>query len=769
MAQTPKSASVLFGSTTATTIYTVPALSTAIVKSVIPTSVIGSAASVTLNKVSSSGTVYPLTVNAATQFAVNGTTNAVANLNFLPGPITLSAGESISISTSTATNFKDPISISNTRYKFYGCNYVNGNYVVLGQDTVTGYGLVLTSTDGITWTQRTFNFYVITQDIIYGNGYYAICNQSTSGKIHHSTDLVTWTEVSLPTSGYGMYSIEFGNNIFVVAGASGYAFTATSTPVTWGAITLPNGGYAGAINSTKYIGTNYVFGTAGPTFTSTNLSTFAVQSFVYDASGVAGGRVTASATRFFHTIANAISTQPTRALQYSTDGAAWTNATFSATNGITQANAYPVAFGNGGLIMMQPYWTGAAIRYAQSADNGTTWTNVASFTPTNYTRVGTCCAQSVYPIIDTARNYVGLDVGSYLQMNAVNASGTITSASAFTTFNWTLSVGTFGWAGNPTTGTWIAAPSGYNTSNPSYWGWYWGSSPTNGSNAQFTGSIVYIPQYGECSAVLYRPGANGYLFGTAQGFVAFNTSEQATSFNWVRPTASTSAVAAFACDGNTATSKIVYIQNNGFGAVSQNQGADWTTMQLPGTDFPRHALESGRCIQYVNGVWIATNTTGQSFYSSDALSWSTAPIDTNNIATVNSNNVFLSSYGVFYSSGSSVTSFTRTTTANYASYPSNRNIVYVSSKYLIGQTTALQQSTDLITWTNTPISSTAINDVAYYTTANATALLADGSGNVMAVGAQRSSPTAEGKTGKPITVANALVVGNVTAGVVEIS
>ena len=142
MAQTPKSASVLFGSTTATTIYTVPALSTAIVKSVIPTSVIGSPALVTLNKVSSSGTVFPLAVAADTAFPVQTGTyyhvNQIPNLNLLPGPITLSAGESISISTSTATNFKDPISVSNTNYIFYGANYVNGNYVVLGQDTSTG-------------------------------------------------------------------------------------------------------------------------------------------------------------------------------------------------------------------------------------------------------------------------------------------------------------------------------------------------------------------------------------------------------------------------------------------------------------------------------------------------------------------------------------------------------------------------------------------------------------------------------------------------------
>jgi hypothetical protein len=192
-------------------------------------------------------------------------------------------------------------------------------------------------------------------------------------------------------------------------------------------------------------------------------------------------------------------------------------------------------------------------------------------------------------------------------------------------------------------------------------------------------------------------------------------------------------------------------------------------MRLPGGSFGRQTDYGGKCLQYVNGVWIAVNTYGQTFYSSNALTWSTAPVEIKNMATVNSNNVFLTSTGVFSSSGSSVTSFTRTTTNNYSSYSSNRNIVYAGSRYLIGQGNSIVQSTDLITWTSASVSSTQINNVTYYSTNNATALLPDGTGNIMPVGAKRDTPTAEGKIGKPITVANALVVGNVTAGIVEIS
>lgn len=774
MAQTPISASVTFGSTTPTTIYTVPVGATAVVKSVIPTSVIGSAANVTLNKVSSSGTVYPLAIAAQTSYDTNSSTyfylNQIPNLNLLPGPITLAAGESISISTSTTTAFKDPISVSNTNYKIYGANYVNGNYVALGQDTSTGLGLVLTSTDGITWTQRTFNFYVLNQDITYGNGYYVICNQSPSGKVHYSTDLVTWTEVSLPYA-LAMYTIMFANNRFVVGGNSGYSAYATSTPLSWTQIVYPNGDNANPINSLNYVGTNYVVGTDGPVFTSTDLTTFSTPSYAYDVNGISASNVTANATTLFQSISVAIDTYPTRALQTTTNGQTWTNVTsLSASSGSQYAGSFITAYGNGGLVLTQRYWTSTgSIRYSYSGDGGATWTNVAGFTITNGNRTGTSYNQSVYPILDTARNWMYTWVEGYHQFNAVASNGVLTGTASWN-FLGTIFYGPFAVAGNPSNGTWISVPGAYMISNPQYWGWYYGSGPTNGADGQNTGAIVYIPSQGTASACLYRPGTNGFLFGTSSGYVGTNNSQTDTTIaNFSRPTAQNSPVVAFACDGNTPTSTIVYIQNNGYGAVSRDTGVSWTTMRLPGGSFGKQTDYGGKCLQYVNGVWIAVNAYGQTFYSSNALTWSTAPVDVKNMATVNSNNVFLTSSGVFSSSGSSVTSFTRTTTNNYSSYPSNRNIVYAGSRYLIGQANSIVQSNDLITWTNANISSTTINNVTYYSTNNATSLLADGTGNIMPVGAVRSVPTAEGKIGKPITVANALVVGNVTAGVVEIS
>jgi hypothetical protein len=768
MAQTPISASVNFGSTTPTTIYTVPGGATAVVKSVIPVSVVGAAATVTLNKVTSAGTVYPLVVNAQTQYDTSTSTyyvvNAIPNVNLLPGPITLSAGESISISTSTSTYFKDPLGLSNTNYKLTNGNFVNGYYVALGQDASTGLGLILTSTDGITWTKRTFNFYVVTQDIIYGNGYYVVCNQSTGGTIHYSTDLVTWTEVALPSAA-AMYSITYGGGKFLTAG-NGKAFYATTTPLSWTAVVFPSGNASITTYTVSYIGTNYVFSTSGNLFTTTDFSTWNTPSYAYDSSGFSG-TVAVYANKLYVSYSNPVNSVANRSVAYSSDGITFTNGTTSTTSG-SPYNPAVLAFGNGGIILSPSYWPGTPISYSKSAD-GLTWTNVTGLSITNYANPAISYSGSVYPLFDTTRNYMFSQGAPNIQFNAVASDGTITAAASMS-FSANSFYGNYAVAGNPTAGTWVAGSAAYFLANSNYSGFYYGSSPTNGNDSSSTGAILYIPSYGGITSALYLPGSNGFIFGTYKGYLWTNAAYNSTSIaNIQRPTAVNSPIAAFACDGNTATSTIVYVQSNGYGAVSRDQGATWTNMQLPGGSFGNQTDYGTRCLQYVNGTWMAVNTSGQVFYSTTALTWSTAPTGVTNMATVNSNNVFLSSDGVFSTTGSNVTTFTKQSSTAFTSYPSNRNLIYASSTYLLGNGSTVYRSTDLATWTSASVSSTAINDVQYWSTANGTALLPDGSGNFLAVGAKRSSPSVEGKIGKPTTVSAALVVGNVTAGIVEIS
>jgi len=227
MAQTPKSASVIYSSTTPTTIYTVPGGATAVVKGVLASSSVANFDTVTLNKVSG-GVTYPLARSQQTGYAAYTSSTyypagaGQVSVNLLASPITLAAGDSISISSADTSYYKVATATYSSNWKIGNIAYLNGYYVVVGQDTSTGNGLILTSTDGITYTQRTFSYAFYLSNVTYGNGYYVVCN-TTGGAVHYSTDLVTWTAATLPST-VACYAITYGNGKFVVGGAGGYYY-----------------------------------------------------------------------------------------------------------------------------------------------------------------------------------------------------------------------------------------------------------------------------------------------------------------------------------------------------------------------------------------------------------------------------------------------------------------------------------------------------------------------------------------------------------------
>jgi len=157
MAQTPISATSLVGSTTPTTLYTVPAGATAVVKSVLTSSLIGGFPIMTVNKVTG-GTTYPIVVEQVSGYNSSNNYQAVKSNNLLSGPITLTAGQSLSVSTTTSPAYKFPTTYSpttNPGQRVNNINYLNGQYIAVGYDNSVQLGLVLTSPDGITWTART--------------------------------------------------------------------------------------------------------------------------------------------------------------------------------------------------------------------------------------------------------------------------------------------------------------------------------------------------------------------------------------------------------------------------------------------------------------------------------------------------------------------------------------------------------------------------------------------------------------------------------------
>ena len=96
--------------------------------------------------------------------------------------------------------------------------YGNGLFVAGGAS-----GKLATSSDGITWTQRTSAIDNNMRCVAYGNGLFVAAG--FSGKLATSPDGITWTQ---GTSSFGTNNISgigYGNGLFVAVGASGMIAT----------------------------------------------------------------------------------------------------------------------------------------------------------------------------------------------------------------------------------------------------------------------------------------------------------------------------------------------------------------------------------------------------------------------------------------------------------------------------------------------------------------------------------------------------------------
>jgi hypothetical protein len=103
----------------------------------------------------------------------------------------------------------------------------------------TSYSTVAaSSTDGITWTQRTLPSGQMWNSIAYGNGTFVAVTNYGSNAAASSTDGITWAQRTLPLNAT-WNSVAYGNGIFVTA-AQGNTAAATSTDgITWTQRTLP--------------------------------------------------------------------------------------------------------------------------------------------------------------------------------------------------------------------------------------------------------------------------------------------------------------------------------------------------------------------------------------------------------------------------------------------------------------------------------------------------------------------------------------------------
>jgi hypothetical protein len=101
--------------------------------------------------------------------------------------------------------------------------YGNGIYVAIGgssPSSLGGSGMFLISTDGITWSRTNIGSEAKLKSIAYGNGIFvAVGGEYPYGHwILTSSDGITWTDRT--PDGYPIYGVTFGNDIFVAVSTS---------------------------------------------------------------------------------------------------------------------------------------------------------------------------------------------------------------------------------------------------------------------------------------------------------------------------------------------------------------------------------------------------------------------------------------------------------------------------------------------------------------------------------------------------------------------
>lgn len=202
--------------------------------------------------------------------STNGTTWSVINSQRQSGLVALGYGDNKFISITrygqvetstdglswTGPNLVNASGASGDRY-WNQVAYANGVYVAVGDNnSASPRGLVMTSTDGEYWTNRTTGLNLVFYTVTYGAGTWIA--GSSSGWIAKSTDAVTWTTQTVGAS-FTINTIIYTDK-FIAGGSSGNLRTSTDG-VTWTARTLPNGGqdvnalaYSAADNRVVYVG-----------------------------------------------------------------------------------------------------------------------------------------------------------------------------------------------------------------------------------------------------------------------------------------------------------------------------------------------------------------------------------------------------------------------------------------------------------------------------------------------------------------------------------
>jgi hypothetical protein len=283
MPTTPISVSTGIQGQVNTTVYTVPAGRTAIVKSVSGQNVQSGSVSLTVSK-NISGQNYVVVNNQSGYYtAATGATERF-NENALTAPLTLGANEQLKVYTGTGNKYALPNVATGGTTADDGSNYglftnvfANGIYMVTGY--YGGGAYVATSTDAITWTQRTAAAPFFSQlNLLSCNGsiWVATDNNNSQGTVIYSSDNgVTWALATFVGAARNVVSLINNGSTFLLSDNNGRIYSSTNGS-TWTENTSFNTASlnAGQVYNLGWTGTDWVVGCQYGALTSSNLTTW---------------------------------------------------------------------------------------------------------------------------------------------------------------------------------------------------------------------------------------------------------------------------------------------------------------------------------------------------------------------------------------------------------------------------------------------------------------------------------------------------------------
>jgi hypothetical protein len=145
---------------------------------------------------------------------------------------------------------------------FTEVQYLNGIYVAVGNNNLSGAPPILTSPDGINWTQRTTTGTATLNAVAFGAGTWVTVG--SSGAIFSSTNGTTWS-LATGTGSTAFADVTFGGTNFVAVGSSGVLYY-SSNGTTW---TLVTGVGNQQYNRVFYTGSQFIaVGNSGVIYTS---------------------------------------------------------------------------------------------------------------------------------------------------------------------------------------------------------------------------------------------------------------------------------------------------------------------------------------------------------------------------------------------------------------------------------------------------------------------------------------------------------------------